>query len=153
MTILKQIKANLRTLDINSIIRSIISREEVKDFIIDLNTNKQLFGQGENSFGVRLENVRGRDYSDLTVQLKIEDGLPFDRITLFQTGEFYSSFVVIPGNDYFTISADPIKGDDNLFDDWGEDILGLQDENLQQLIFFIKDAIIQEFKRAITRGL
>ena len=152
MTVLKQIRANLRTLDINSIIRSIVSRQEVKDFIIDLNTNKQLFGKGENSLGVRLDTIGG-GYSGFTIEDKKDKGLPFDRVTLFDTGEFYSTFVVVINSNSLTIEADPLKDDTNLFTEWGEDIVGLQDENLQLVIDLLRDEIIRAFDKAVRRGL
>ncbi|MBV1929795.1 MAG: hypothetical protein KUG81_09840 [Gammaproteobacteria bacterium] len=153
MTVLKQIKANLRTLDINSIIRSIVSQQEVKDFIIDLNTNKQLFGEGENSLGIRLEEVRGKDYSPFTIQEKIQDGLPFDRVTLFQTGDFYSTFVVVVNANSLSIEANPLKDDTNLFTEWGEDIVGLQDENLQLVIDLLRDSITELFINEIVKNI
>jgi hypothetical protein len=79
---------------------------------------------------------------------KRKKGQPTDRVTLKDTGDFYSSFQVLPFKGGFIIDADPIKEDTNLFDRYGEDILGLNDENLQLIIKFYLDAFQFETKKA-----
>lgn len=129
--------------------------ESLKELIVMLNTggpNKSLptsqLWNGIDSKGRRLEQIGGGNpitgtYSPLTIEAmknvngfsgKRERGLPFDRITLYNDGIFYNSWRVgtkKTGSDAeITIKVDPNRGDTNLFDDWGEDIVGLTDENL-----------------------
>jgi hypothetical protein len=128
---LKNIARNSIKLDANRIVNAIIRTPEFTNFIITLNTGGQLFDQGINSLGFSLG-----EYAPSTIEQKKEKGLPFDRITLFDTGEFYQSFELIAkdGDDFFTIDADPEKEDSNLFEDFGEDIVGLTDESKQILV-------------------
>jgi hypothetical protein len=47
--------------------------------------------------------------------------------TLKDTGEFYESIYIGVMNDYFFIDGDGDKGKDNLFEKYGEGIIGLDD--------------------------
>ena len=71
---------------------------------------------------------------------------------MYDSGAFYKSFQVILLDDGFLIDADGMKTDDsgetiNLFTKYGEDITGLNDENLSIFILAltpkIADAIIR----------
>ena len=132
----------------------VMKNERLKELIIKLNTGgpnnalptSQLW-HGIDSKGKRLEDTGGGHpvtgtYSPLTIEAtkntngfsgKRERGLPFDRITLYNDGIFYDSWRVgteVRGrNVTITIDADPNRGGSNLFDDWGEDIVGLTEEN------------------------
>ena len=75
---------------------------------------------------------------------KKEKGLPYDRITLFDTGDFYDTFKVIPFLGGFEIDANPIKENTNLFDEFGEDILGLTEESREILVQYYTDVIRRE---------
>jgi len=107
-----------------------------QDLVIELNTEDQLYNKGEDSKGKRLSDIGG-DYSPVTIEIARKEGRPKKSesdINLYDTGEFYHSFEVHPYKGGFEIDADPIKGEDNLFDNWGEDIVGLNDKNLQIII-------------------
>ncbi len=124
-------------LDIDKILRRFVSNKAVQNFILDLNRKEQLFNKGVDS-----KNRTLGIYSNFTIEDKKSRGVPVPsdfHITLFDTGEFYSTFVVIPAKDFFTIDADPLRGDTDLFKEFGEDILGLTDESLQQLIDFFRE--------------
>ena len=126
-------------LDEGLLLRNFVSIPAVQKFILDLNRVDQLFNKGVDS-----KNKALGIYTPFTINSKEERGVPVPsdfHITLFDTGEFYSTFVIIPGKDFFEIDANPIKDGDNLFDDFGEDIIGLNDENLQVLIDFFKETI------------
>jgi len=158
VALLKRIKSNLKALDINSIIGSILSQPEVKKFIIELNTkgqpSSQLFEQGIDSLGISLGNYAGTTIEGTSnFEGKKEKGQRFDHITLEDTGDFYNSFVVTVGKDKITIEADPIKEDTNLLVEYGNDILGLTDQNLQLVIDHLRDGIKKEFKAAVLRGI
>jgi hypothetical protein len=120
----------------------IVDSKDVKRFIIDLNTNSQLFDQGINSEGVPLKAISGSDstpsgYKPLTIQIKSRNsgkGGKTSNITLYDTGDYYESHKVTVDSKGFIITANPQKTDSNLFDRWGEEIVGLTDESLQRLI-------------------
>ena len=126
-------------LDEGLLLRNFVSIPAVQTFILDLNRQDQLFKKGIDS-----KNKALGVYSPFTINNKQERGVPVPsdfHITLFDTGEFYSTFVIIPGKDFFEIDANPIREDTNLFEDFGEDIIGLNDESLQILIDFFKETI------------
>lgn len=107
---------------------------EVLEFIIHMNTREQLFEKGIDATGTPLDQIGG-GYSNYTIQFfKIPESLPYDRVTLFQTGEFYDSFVArVIGAGDIEITANPIKDDDNLEDRYGNQIIGLTKDSLEKL--------------------
>ncbi len=134
-----QLTDRIAKLDEGLLLRNFVSIPAVQTFILDLNRRDQLFNKGIDS-----KNRALGVYTPFTINSKQERGVPLPsdfHITLFDTGEFYSTFVIIPGKDFFEIDANPIREDTNLFDDFGEDIIGLNDENLQVLIDFFKETI------------
>ncbi len=134
-----QLTDRVAKLDEGLLLRNFVSIPAVQKFILDLNRRDQLFNKGIDS-----KNRALGVYTPFTINSKQERGVPVPsdfHITLFDTGEFYSTFVIIPGKDFFEIDANPIREDTNLFDDFGEDIIGLNDENLQVLIDFFKETI------------
>lgn len=139
----KQLTRRFITLNVNRFIYVISSTVEFKTLVIDLNTKEQLF-EGVNSKGEELENIRGFGYAQRTIEIKKEKGLPYDRITLFDTGDFYDTFKVIPFLGGFEIDANPIKENTNLFDEFGEDILGLTEESREILVQYYTDVIRRE---------
>jgi len=125
--------------------RVIFSINEIKEEIIYLNTQEQLFEKGIDSEGVRLDVARGYGYANVTKKIKAQKGQPTDRITLKDTGEFYQSFRVDVREGVITINADAQKDDTNLFDEWGVDILGLTEESIKRL----KPLVIENYKKYI----
>jgi hypothetical protein len=105
----------------------------VKQMIIEMNTQEQLFQKGVDSKGVPLMDIGG-DYADVTKGYKSRDNQPYDHITLKDTGDFYRSWTVRILADTIFIEADTIKDGDDLRQRWGNDILGLTDESKQKLI-------------------
>ncbi len=159
MNKLEKILINISKLDQNKILREVLLRKEVQGKIIELNTRGQLFDRGIDSTGKTLESIGG-SYAPSTIEGrpglfkgKRELGLPFDRITLFNTGDFYQTFKIVIGNDFFTIKADPVKEDTNLFSEWGLDVVGLTLESKEILSNFILNDFILETKKAIFKGV
>tara|TARA_R110001632_G_scaffold55200_1_gene135209 strand:- start:224 stop:622 length:399 start_codon:yes stop_codon:yes gene_type:complete len=131
------------------IIRQILSDRAILNWIEEAN-RKQLL-TGKNSFDVKLSDIGG-GYSDLTLQLNPEKQR--DRVNLLDTGEFHASITATVSNDLLQIDANPFKTDDNgnttnLFEEWGVDIIGLNEEDLQQLIETIKDKLIIEILKQV----
>lgn len=103
----------------------------IKELIIFLNTDEQFGKAHVDSLGRNLFNSLTDRTTYSLFDEKGRGGKPY---TLNDTGEFWDSFKVIVGQGKITITADPIKDSDNLFDIYGKDIVGLTDENLQILI-------------------
>jgi len=146
----ERLLAKVERFDVNKILREVWKEPAVQNFIIELNTEgqptSQLFEKGEDSKGLTLG-----DYSPFTKQVKVEKGQRIDHITLKDTGDFYETFVVIPFLRGFRLRANPNKGEgDNLFDDFGEDIVGISEENLLILCEFIRPFFMRKAKAALS---
>lgn len=103
--------------------------QEVKDMIIQMNTEDQLEGRGVDSIGRPLG-----DYAPYTIIEKKLKGQRYDHVTLKDTGAFYDSWVVTVNRNYIEIDADDKSHYDvPLFQVWGEDVLGLTPENMDIL--------------------
>lgn len=113
--------------------RYALSQQSLQDEIIRLNTESQLYDEGIDSKGFVLDNsynpfTSPGQYSPFTIEVKrTRSGMGgrYDHITLYGLGNFYRSFYVEFDDDFFYIRANGDKGKDNLFDMFGEDILGL----------------------------
>lgn len=103
----------------------------IRELIIFLNTDDQFGKDHVDSLGKSLFNSLTDKTTYSLFDQKGRGGQPY---TLRDTGEFWDSFKVIVGQGVITITADPIKGSDNLFDIFGTNIVGLTEENLQILI-------------------
>lgn len=125
-----------------------------KAFIIDLNTNEQLYDKGIDANGIKLRSKFakfGRYYSDHTIELKKIKGEPTDRVTLKDTGDFYHSFKLKLKDGAFVIDADTIKDDNDLIEVWGEDILGLTTESLNKIIELSIEILIPIIQKKILQ--
>ena len=134
---------NIINLNEVQIINSILRDKDFQKFIISLNQNEQLFEKGIDSLGSSLG-----DYAASTIEGtanfegKKDKGQRFDHITLLDTGKFYKSFKVKVQSGGFEIIADGNRGDTNLLEDYGKEVLGLTDENLQLVIDAIKERLV-----------
>ncbi|MAF43741.1 MAG: hypothetical protein CMI54_06200 [Parcubacteria group bacterium] len=148
---LKRMLNNIIRLDENALIKEILSDKKFQEFIIKLNTEGQLFEEGIDSLGVSLG-----DYSPATIEGtssfegKKDKGQRYDHITLKDTGDFYGSFKISLSNTSLNITADPKKDDSNLFDDFGKEIVGLTDKNLQIVINAIREKLIPKVRLKIA---
>jgi hypothetical protein len=141
-------------LDPIKIYKDVLKESDVQSFIISLNTNDQLFDLGVDATGKLFADIR-QPYSDSTIKKKRREGLPTNRVTLFDTGKFHESFRTEVKNDGTVL----IKSDSNvnsgydLEDSYGENIAGLTKESLEKLREFLLPKIIASFKAEIFRGL
>jgi hypothetical protein len=120
-----------------------------QDLVVELNTKDQLYNKGEDSKGERLSDIGG-DYSPVTMQIAEDNFRPKKSkkdINLYDTGDFYNSFRVTPFVGGFDIDADPIKDDTNLFSEWGVDIVGLNEQNLDK----IRQEYAKYFQKEISK--
>lgn len=123
----------------------VFSTPEVKRLIIELNTEGQL------RFGKLSDGSTLPDYSRISQDLFDKPDGP---IQLFDTGDFYDSFTIQSvTKEFIQISADPIKGDTNLFERYGIDVLGLTDENIEVLNEMVIPRIIEYVKTELLQDL
>lgn len=135
-------------LDVDNLAYDITIKGETKQLIIDLNTKDQLY-EGINADGEDLESIGGQ-YSNLTIEIKKREGLPTDRITLFQTGDFYDTFEIEPFKGGFEIFADTDKESGDLQIRWGTELLGLTEENKKTLINHYKNEILKAIRKKLS---
>ena len=117
----------------------VFAQEENQLFAIELNTGSpniddrgQLFLHGIDATDTPLSDIGG-NYTFITTEIKKFSGLPFDRVPLYQEGDFYRSFTFKQGKDSFNLSADTIKEGADLRERRGENILGLTNESIYKL--------------------
>lgn len=148
---------NAKGLSYESALFFVFSQEDIQLFAIELNTGGpnineygQLFLHGEDAEGVPLAQIGG-DYSPVTQLIKQADGLPFDRVTLYQEGDFYKSWEFVQKNDSFVLRADTIKDGEDLRERWGGDIIGLTDESIAKLNLEVLPEIIRYVLRTLLQ--
>jgi len=148
---------NVKGLSYKDTLFFVFSQKDVQLFTIELNTGApnikdygQLFLNGIDSEGVLLSDYGG-EYSDLTVQIKKNTGLPFDRITLYQEGDFYNSWEFIQDEDGFKLRANTFKDAVDLQERWGYNLVGLTNESINELIKEIIPEIIDYILREILQ--
>ena len=97
---------------------------ETKEIALDIITDDQLFKEGIDGDGNKLP----LPYAPFTIDVKKATGLPTNRITLFQEGNFHDGFFGnIIGDDIITGSSDSKSSD--LHKDWGKSISSMTKEN------------------------
>ncbi len=136
--------ANVKKLDSDKLLQKVLEPTQFQFDILELNKS-QLYEQGIRSDGSFIGY-----YSAFTIRRKVELGARYDHITLNDTGEFYQSFKFGNGNDAITISADTEKPDVDLAQKYGNNILGLSDDNKQQteewIIPGLRDEILKQIR-------
>ena len=143
------------------IIRDILSDRDILTWI-ETKNKEQLFDYNEDSEGNKLiyKNIY-TGYSSYYHRKQDgvkKNGVPFnvgDPYTIANAGDFYRSIIAKPGvQDLLVFDADPIKVNEegqetDLFEAFGKDIIGLNEENLQQLIEKVKVKLIAEIRRQV----
>tara|TARA_R110002012_G_scaffold213813_1_gene384906 strand:- start:49 stop:513 length:465 start_codon:yes stop_codon:yes gene_type:complete len=116
--------------------------ESVKRLVKVLNQNQ--LRQSKDSLNNPLFSVYNNSgvYSIATASLNPskQAGAPY---TLNDTGEFYKSIVVSVFIDGIRIEADPTKSNTNLYEEYGKNIIGLTDENIET----VSELIILHYRR------
>jgi hypothetical protein len=122
----------------DEILKAITENEDTQKFIIQT-IQDQLFNSGEDGLGNSLGS-----YKPFTIQYKKAKNQPFDRITLKDTGDFYSSYYVKSVLGGFIIDASrPEKDVINLFDRYGEDIIQPNEDSLEKIREYYNERIIE----------
>lgn len=126
-------------------VRQILQDNEA--YIIDMNAEIQLYEQGVNNLGVNIMDYA--PYAPLTIAIKKQKGQPTNRVTLRDTGDFYSSFYLEINDAQFEVKAADDKTD-SLMRKYGRQILGLTDANIASLIWdYIYPDIMDKAKSVI----
>jgi hypothetical protein len=114
--------------------REFFSDTENQRYIIEELIQNDQLQQGIDGTGGRITDNEGNDsYSFITEWItrgRKQEGDPY---TLKDTGEFYDSMIINVGNKEIEIDADPIKTDANLFEKYGDEIIGLTDQSKEKL--------------------
>jgi len=118
---------------------------QIRKEILDWIRKDQLMNQGVNASN----EVIGL-YSAFTESLDSSKvaGTPY---TLNDTGEFYRSMFIMILPNAIEIDANPIKGNDNLFEKYGNSIIGLTPESLIKLSVITKKKYIEYIKEILLR--
>lgn len=125
-------------LDINKVLFVVYKDKLVQLEILDLNRKDQLFDQGINA-----DNQVIGLYTPGTELLSGGKKKAGTHFTFFDTGVFFNTFKLIPLKTGFRIEADGQKDDDNLFDKYGENIVGLTQENIDFLPEILTPKVLQ----------
>jgi len=142
----------IKNVDVNKALRIVLGKSKVIDFALDLNRKDQLFISGEDSQGVKLGKYTKFTQSENFGETFTYKGVSKQKIqgetyTLFDTGSWYDSFKLIVNKDNFDIIANPVIEDTNVFERFGENIVGLTDKSIVKLTNFIKDNVISEIQK------
>ncbi len=127
---------------------AIFNDDEIQNLILNLIKEEQLFKKGVNEDGV----VIGQ-YSPVTQMINPEK-IAGEHYTLKDTGAFYNSLIINVLDDLFEIDGDPIKVNEfgertNLFEKYGEGIIGLTEESKEVLYKEVRSRYIDELRRIL----
>lgn len=100
--------------------------------------------------GVNEDDVVIGEYSYATQAITKGRKKAGDHYTLEDTGAFFRSMTIRVTKDYIEINADGQKDEDNLFEKYGEGIIGLNEESLTKVINQVKDRIQQYFYKVLS---
>ena len=107
----------------------------VEDQIVRLNLSQ--LAKFQDSEGVMLADIGG-EYSEQTQKKK---GAGPRDVNLRDTGEYWSTFRETPVSGGYEIDSNPLKGDENLLDKYGEDVEGLQKKNIDKADGIIENQV------------
>lgn len=126
----------------DKIFKLVLDNRFIKELITHLNTDEQLGKEKVDSLGAHLGI-----YSNATEVITKGRKKAGAFINLNDTGAFWDSWKVQVKKALIIIDANPFKEDTNLFDEYGIDVLGLTDNNLQILINEATKLYIQYYRK------
>lgn len=156
-----QIAQNIRNINILLIFQQIFRNADLTNVIVKIITTR-LYNEGTTGDGIELQTDRaGRlfPYANHTVILKERDGLPYDRVTLYQTGDFYESINIQIDNNGFTIDANFRKPDGHMFENFQNRFSLAQFEksvlslSKQEFEVILKQYFLEQFPRIIDERI
>ena len=120
------------------------SSAKTRDEIIDWIRIEQLNKKGVNADD---EVIGLYSYASELISNGVkQEGTPY---TLEDTGQFYRSMYMVILKDAIVFEADPIKGNDNLFEKYGSNIINLNKSNKEKLRILVKDKYIGQLKEIL----
>ena len=138
----KQLIKNAKKLNQNQLIVEVFTDVSIKDEITEYITEVQLFKEGVDGLGDKLEQ-----YTPFTISEKKKKGQKFSNTTLEDTGQFYSSFRVdVNQAGEVKIVVNDIN---DLTEKYGINILTLSDDGIEK----IKPKVIEKIKEYVIRTL
>ena len=152
---IKSVLSKARNLQPDKMLYSIYIRNDIKRIIINLNRINQLT-KGLNSEGetIGVYSV----VTDITSENTVFtfEGNRYEKIAgepynFVDTGDFFKSFQVQVDGDGFVIVADDNKENETLTDKYGENILGLTRESLNELGQKIIPLLIDKTRKEIFK--
>ena len=177
---LRRLAQNAIDLNQNKIVSFFISNRGFQNFIISLNTVEQIFLNSEQSDGSEISSTNNTPgvYSESTFSAfgkdpspstKIVSGLddngnviietvsrnigPGDPYTLFNSGFWFSTFEVKDVGDGFVIDAAPNRGATNMFNEYGQNLLGLTDDSKGRISDLLKRSMPRKILMDLREGL
>lgn len=119
--------------------------ENTKEIALDIITDDQLFDKGIDGDGNKLP----LPYAPFTIDVKQVTGLPTDRITLFQEGNFHDGFFGnVLGDDIITGSSDSKSSE--LHREWGKSISSMTKANTK---VYAREAVLPELQELTKKAL
>jgi hypothetical protein len=129
----------------------VFSDKALQEWIIDVLIQDDQLQKGIDGTGERVTDNEGNNsysfWTELISNGKKQQGDPY---TLKDTGEFYQSMVFLLGKDYFKVDANPNKTNEftgkvtNLFDKYGDEIVGLNEKSIEKLTEKLTERFIAE---------
>ena len=120
--------------------------KNVQEKIIDLIQNDQL----QEGIDAKGKIIGYYSYAtEIITKGKKQQGEPF---TLFDTGEFYKSMYVVASLYDFVVYGDGQKTDKNLFQAYGDDIIGLTDLSKEKLAEILTEKYIKYVSEILSIG-
>jgi len=135
-TKIKILANKIKSIKINDLFYRAFQDAEVQEFVIAANQG-QLYDDGIYSNGKIIKTYaafQGNVYSRKTLKIKSEKGQPTDRVTLYDTGDFYDSWKMFAKKTQAVINYDKKKLkliSENVPDVM--DIFGLTETNFDRL--------------------
>lgn len=118
-----------------------------EDVIVQMIVQEQLYEKGIEGRGIEIMSYQ--PYAARTIKVKQKKGQPYDRVTLKDTGEFYSSLHVEFDDKGFYVTSTDDKAK-YLLARYGKTIFRLTDENLVELLKnYIKPSLKEKLKERL----
>jgi hypothetical protein len=131
----------LSRLDLNDVFVFVFSREEVLNFVEQL--NKEQLRSGFDSEGTSLKSIS--DYSPSYRTLKTRRGVSKDVVDLNFSGKFYDTIQAKYESGNLIIQGDTIKDGQDLQSRWGNKLIGISAENIETLREYIIRFVVPQF--------
>jgi hypothetical protein len=131
----------LSRLDPNDVFVFVFSREEVLNFVEQL--NKEQLRSGFDSEGTSLKSIS--DYSPSYRTLKTRRGVSKDVVDLNFSGKFYDTIQAKYESGNLIIQGDTIKDGQDLQGRWGNKLIGISAENIETIREYVIRFVVPQF--------